>query len=281
MNIKRSIYNRDINSVKKLLENGLNPNVSLKNKYHFTPLHYMLSSRRIYTQDDVDIVKLLIEYNIDVNCDNGKLFELVCYNTDQHQNGYYVMIIELLLNNANVNSKRTLVRYSFRWYKWYIIKLLFNLKNKIDLDDIIKNDDEILSDNISLRVKQMMILHLKVDTLRKKINDVLYIACDTGYYDAVKRILDADSSDINTLKQCESLLDHISHKLEHKYFPRDNYINIAKILVDYGAAVNISTMNNIIVSYALSRNNTIVSILKEFVPKVLVDIIIIFNANFF
>jgi hypothetical protein len=295
----RYLHNHDVKSVERLLKQGFDPNstinVSLPFKHRKTrsksiPLHYLLHLNRDIGQDDVDIVKLLIEYGTNINHDNyidgeNLIMKLLQKNSDDE---YIAQITKLFLNVTTINNKRDIMVYSLRLKRTNMIKLLLKYENEINVDDLIKNNEELSLILYDFSILSLIPKYLKIDTLKKKYKDPLFTCCKIGCYNAVKRILNDDSSDVNTLRKHnylqKVLLLRLVETKTNKFYCEEGmdnreynkYIKTAKILIDYGANIDESIKNNDIKTYATERKDTIICTLLEHIPKVLISVIIEF-----
>jgi hypothetical protein len=262
-----------------LLKSGFNPNTRVfESGFYPSILHYLLSLKRESTQDDVHIVKLLMEHGVNVNyvSRDGRFATKIIYDKRDH-NQYDLQIIELLLNKVVINDKRILMKDSMESDKIDIIKLLLKYNDEMDIDELTKYGLPFLS----RRVRKIIFKYLTINKIKKTFLDPLFVACDMGCYYTVERVLDDNFCDVNTLRKTtvcdEPLLRFISRKINFKAMcniQNEKYIIIAKILVNYGAIIDGFIVNDIIKSYADERKNIIITQLLRYIPKVLMNIII-------
>jgi hypothetical protein len=123
-----------------------------------------------------------------------------------------------------------------------------------------------------------------VETIVQQIGDPLMFACDYGSYNAIYNLLKLDRYDVNELRYIKqyvlgeafiikkTLLQMVSvDTTNYAYY--DEYIKIAKLLIEYGAYTdNIDLFPSVIEHIKVVKNKLIVN-LTDFFPKVLAILI--------
>jgi hypothetical protein len=278
--------------VEKLLKKGFSATAPINistmvkhknSKKKIIPIYYLLYLNRNLTQDDVNIVKLLIKYGkndecIDYTCILTKLF-----NKCDDDDPYVLPIVHMMFKKISVSDKQCLLDCALLLVQPKFVALL--LQYNLDVNSIVKNNK-----NINLRINdiilKLIIKYLTIETLNRCFRDPLLIACKAGCYITADRILNSDSSSINVLRNIYfssgttllqivlDVIDYcvISYGLKNKV--TDNFYKTIKILINHGAIVDPSITNSNIKSYVIERKNTMAVALLEIVPRVLIDIII-------
>ncbi len=186
-----------------------------------------------------DVIKLLISYGADVNCNNSVVLMRCCFY------GYKDIVVLLLNNGANAhaeNNKPFMMACSAAQLE--IVELL--LQYGIDINSI-KNEtlkligENILQDEDYYYAKKddylkiiKILFEYGADSNSKDALYLLYISCLNGYIDVVKYYLCFDIN-INNIYLSDKYPDGVS--LLHAACVYGNY-EILALLVKYGFDIN-------------------------------------------
>ncbi|ALA62383.1 ankyrin repeat family protein [Turkeypox virus] len=200
-----ALCRNNIDMARCLLENGADPN------------NLFLGYSDIYEKLSVDMYKLLIEFNIDINIQD-KYCNTPIYYAIRNMN---MVLVKLLLgNNANVKQES---EYHTRPY----------------LNTLIDNNCD--SEIVKLFIEKGVSINIKDDLGRTP----LHCSVNTGRYDITSLLIDLGAN-INAV---DSILGTPLH-----YSIINNDLQVTKLLLDRGADTNIynnhiDTVLNIAVSY--------------------------------
>jgi ankyrin repeat protein len=288
-------------------------NLPLNKSNHHTLFHFihliLTQHEKTIGDQEFEIVKLIIEAKANVNYINNGLNVLTMIYIFRRNINETENIIKLLLDNKTDNYNPLLnhsaLDYAVKSDCWRSVKLL--LKNGVIPDETIfsKYNDHFLYHKgpitkllIECMPSEILFNNIFIDKI--KDGSLLCIACNIGCANASRRLLESDTYygcgiynrlstfvthnivDQQTLlkivmlniKDIETSTDQSRKNILGDGKDLSNYIEIAKLLIDYGACIEESELNEIVHSHAIKRKNIINEYLSLHFPKVLVDVII-------
>jgi hypothetical protein len=310
--MKIFLRKRNIELISGLINNKkFNVNLPLNGSKHPTLFHfiYMILNQheKSIGDQEFEIVKLIIEAKADVNyISNGLNVLTMIYkfkrNINETEN-----IIKLLLDNKADNYNpllnRSALDYAVKSDCWRSVKLL--LKNGIIPDETIFNKYRYHFAYNKGPVTKLLIEYMPSNILLKDIfanrfecDELLCGACNMGCLNAVKQLIKYYISccihqqictfiTINTvtnlslleivmlnINEIETSTDQTRKNILGDGKDLDNYIEIAKLLVDHAPYTTKTKSNKLIHSYAVKRKNALNKYLLIHFPKVLINMIL-------
>jgi hypothetical protein len=308
--MKSILRQRKIKLIDDLIKNKrFDVNVPLNKLNHPTLFHFMLM---ILTQHDrkieFRIMESIIEGKANINYVNDGL-DVLTLIYKHKKNIEAENIIELLLknkaNNYNLGLKKSALDYAVESGCGRSIRLL--LKNGVVPNETIfdKYNGYLFYDNI--HITKLLFEYMPDDFLFKKKFTFCVLGCAIviGCLNVFRRYVIHGVINVNIACRSswlfvtpniiknktplEIVLLNIKEIKKSPDNPRcnilgdgkdlNNYIEIAKSLIDYGGDTNEIKLDETISSYAISRKNTVTDCLFKYFPKVLMDIIICYTKN--
>jgi ankyrin repeat protein len=292
----------------------INVNAPLNGAGHPTLFHYiymiLTQHEKTIEHKEFEIVKLIIKGKANINyINNGfNVLTMMCNskrNIDEKEN-----IIKLLLHNKADNYhpllKHSALSHAVKSDCWRSVKLL--LKHGVIPDETILTEHINRLGYYNASITKLLyeyspfdILFKVMDNSQYTIVSLLYGACNMGCLNAVRKLIECDiysvCSDVcekislfitYNLIENTSMLEIVMLNIKTIKTSNDqtrksilgdgkdlnNYIEIAKLLIDYGAYTIKIKSNEIISSHANKRKNIIDEQLLLYFPKVLVNLII-------
>ncbi len=258
--LQRACWNgpRNNNIISLLLKAGADPNV--RNNLGLTPfMCYILFSNGLFS---VEILELFLNYGTDINDmddDGDTLLIQICCKNDS----YFLNVMrELIMHGADVNlpsrnGGRTVFHYIFNKYHFDSFMqdasdLLIKCGGNINKTDNFGNAPILVAlskitndNNHKLRALQYFIeVGAEVDVKNEDGDTLLLYLCVHGNYEIIEWFLKNSSVGIQTINtQSLNLLSPLFvFCLEE--FREDNNIEKVKLLLKYGASVNIRHVAN-------------------------------------
>jgi ankyrin repeat protein len=306
--MKGFLRKRNVDSINNLIKRKkFNVNAPLSGSrclilFHFIQMIIIHQDKPI---GDVEfkIVKLIVESKADINYINDGFNVLTIIHKFNRDIDETKNIIKLLLdnkaNNYDSELKQSALDYAVKSKNLQSIRLL--LENGVVPNETIfgRYKNHFYYDN--LLITKLLLEYMPSEFLFKStINDkkLLVRTCNLGCLTATKQII-KNEIDINqtyisslfferhTVVFCATLIKIVMRNIRGFKKSNDdirknilgdgkdlsNYIEIAKLLIDYGIDTTDVKLNKTIRSYVIERKNTLVEYLLNHVPKVLAILI--------
>jgi hypothetical protein len=296
--MKNYLRKRDIESIDKLIKNkNYDVNIPLNRSntpilFHF--IHMILTQCNESISDvEFKIIKLIIESKANINHITGRFNALTLIYKKDRPVYETERIIKLLLENKavhNPSTKNSALKYAVNSKEIEYVELL--LTHGITFDSSIFGSYCNHFNKHKVTITKLLLDHIDPTiSLKKVFKDVnsLRNLCNMGCLNAVKQLIVEEKNidklyhrvrlyGTETFVYDASLIKIVNIHLSRKKVHND-YVEIAKVLINYGADTNKISRNGIIEKCVMERNNIISECLLKYFPKVLVNIIICYNKN--
>jgi ankyrin repeat protein len=305
---------RNIKSINDLIKNKkFSVNAPINGDEQHVLFHFirmiLTQHEKTIEHKEFEIVKLIIDSKANINyISNGfNVLTMMCNSTKNINEKEKIIKLLLYSKADNYHSllKHSAMNYAVESDCWKSVKLL--LKNGIipDETDVTKHVNRWSRFNVPItkllyEYTPFEILFKIMNKTQKNKIQILHGACNIGCLNVVKQLIEYDIYSIYIT--CTATLTFLTHEhVVHKSMLEivilnikaiktsndqtrksilgdgkdlNNYIEIAKLLIDYGACDATIESNTIIHSYAIKRKNTTDGQLLLYFPKVLVNMII-------
>ncbi len=250
LRFKQAIIEKDTDYIKRILDRKIN--INSERTFSYVPLHIAVST------NDIDIIKLFLEYGADINAVNG-VEENCLFRT------YDIEVVKFLIKNgANVNQKNYLGLIPLNHFLWYLDLVKIYVENGSNINNI----DEfgwpllfhaLMDDNIEI-VKYLIEKGINVKVKDKQGMNALIFHSFNGYNTRIVDVLLENGIDINAESDSgvnaliESVLPPLKFK-KNKFKKKYAYITH---LIQKGIDVNHQDkLGNTALHYAVLREKPV------------------------